>query len=207
VDLTLNRALPGFTAPKVLWLREQAPETYSAVRKILLPKDYVRYRLTGTFATDVSDASGTLLFDVARRRWSSEVLDALDIPREWLPECFESPEVVAHVSPAAARETAFRRGHLLWQAQAIRLQGQWGTASSARGRRRASLAPVACFFGALTHLPTTEKPGCTHSAMRFGKWHLMGVTLAAGVRSGGSGTLCARSRRSGQGLRVSTNMG
>jgi len=136
----------GFTAPKVLWLREQAPETYSAVRKILLPKDYVRYRLTGTFATDVSDASGTLLFDVAKRRWSSEVLDALDIPRDWLPECFESPEVVAHVSRLLHERPAFRRGHLLWQAQAIRLQGQWGTASSARGRRRASLALVRAFL-------------------------------------------------------------
>ena len=79
VELTGNRALTGFTAPKLLWLRRHEPETYARIRHVLLPKDYVRLRLTGERAIDAADASGTLLFDVARRRWSDEVLDALEL--------------------------------------------------------------------------------------------------------------------------------
>jgi xylulokinase len=93
VELTGNRALTGFTAPKLLWLREHEPESYERIAHVLLPKDYVRLRLCGEKAIDVADASGTLLFDVARRRWSDEVVDALEIPREWLPRALESPEV------------------------------------------------------------------------------------------------------------------
>jgi xylulokinase len=93
IELTGNRALPGFTAPKLLWLRAREPESYAQIRRICLPKDYVRLRLTGAFACDVADASGTLLLDVARRRWSDAVLDALEIPAEWLPPVLESPEV------------------------------------------------------------------------------------------------------------------
>jgi xylulokinase len=92
IELTGNRALAGFTAPKLLWLREHEPEVYERVAHVLLPKDYVRLRLTGERATDVADASGTLLLDVANRRWSDEVLAALDLPAEWLPRTLESPE-------------------------------------------------------------------------------------------------------------------
>ena len=91
VALTGNRALPGFTAPKLLWLREHEPETYARIAHVLLPKDYVRLRLTGERATDVADASGTLLLDVAGRRWSSEMLDALELDPAWLPRLLESP--------------------------------------------------------------------------------------------------------------------
>ena len=93
VELTGNRALTGFTAPKLLWLREHEPESYARIARIMLPKDYVRLQLCGEHAIDVADASGTLLFDVARRRWSDEVLEALEIPREWLPRALESAEV------------------------------------------------------------------------------------------------------------------
>jgi xylulokinase len=93
IALTGNRALPGFTAPKLLWLRRNEPETYAHIRRILLPKDYVRLRLTGEHAIDVADASGTLLFDVARRQWSEDMLDALGLPREWLPPAHESTEI------------------------------------------------------------------------------------------------------------------
>ena len=93
MELTGNRALTGFTAPKLLWLREHEPESYARIARIMLPKDYVRLRLCGEHAIDVADASGTLLFDVARRRWSDEVLEALEIPREWLPRVLESAEV------------------------------------------------------------------------------------------------------------------
>src|SRR3954454_24884097 len=85
IELTGNRALTGFTAPKLLWLRKHEPDVYARIAHVLLPKDYVRLMLTGEHATDVADASGTLLFDVAGRRWSGEILDALEIPREWVP--------------------------------------------------------------------------------------------------------------------------
>jgi len=90
IELTGNRALTGFTAPKLLWLRRHEPEVYARIRRILLPKDYVLFRLTGEHAIDVADASGTLLFDVRQRRWSDEVIQALEIPREWLPPVSES---------------------------------------------------------------------------------------------------------------------
>ena len=105
MELTGNRALTGFTAPKLLWMRKHEPEHYGRIARVLLPKDYVRLRLCGTHAIDVADASGTLLFDVARRRWSDEVLEALEIPREWLPRVLESPEVSGETSdgiPVAA---------------------------------------------------------------------------------------------------------
>jgi xylulokinase len=92
IALTGNRALPGFTAPKLLWLRRHEPEVYARIRRVLLPKDYVLFRLTGEHGIDAADASGTLLFDVAGRRWSDEVLDALEIPRDWLPEVSESTQ-------------------------------------------------------------------------------------------------------------------
>ncbi len=92
IALTGNRALTGFTAPKILWLRSHEPDVYARIQRILLPKDYVRYRLTGEWAIDAADASGTLLFDVANRRWSEDVLAALEIPREWLPPVAESTE-------------------------------------------------------------------------------------------------------------------
>jgi xylulokinase len=93
VELTGNRMLPGFTAPKLLWLRRHEPASYERIRHVLLPKDYVRLRLTGEKAVDVADASGTLLFDVARRAWSNEVLQTLEIPADWLPRTLESTEV------------------------------------------------------------------------------------------------------------------
>ena len=96
IALTGNRALTGFTAPKLLWVRRHEPDVYARIAHVLLPKDYVRLRLTGERAIDVADASGTLLFDVAGRRWSEEVLDALELPAAWLPEALESPEVSGH---------------------------------------------------------------------------------------------------------------
>ena len=108
IELTGNRALPGFTAPKLLWLRRHEPEVYARIEHVLLPKDYVRLRLTGERATDAADASGTLLFDVPRRRWSEEVLDALEIPAAWLPAAYESPDVPA--APGAGDQAAAALG-------------------------------------------------------------------------------------------------
>ena len=102
IALTGNRALTGFTAPKLLWLRRHEPETYAHIHRIVLPKDYVRLRMTGEWAIDAADASGTLLFDVANRRWSDEVLHALDVPAEWLPPVSESTEVAGAGDQQAA---------------------------------------------------------------------------------------------------------
>jgi xylulokinase len=102
VELTGNRALTGFTAPKLLWLRRHEPEVYARIRHVLLPKDYVRLRLTGELAVDVADASGTLLFDVRRRAWSEEVCAALEIPLDWLPPPHESTEIAGAGDQAAA---------------------------------------------------------------------------------------------------------
>src|SRR5205823_2491640 len=101
VELTGNRALTGFTAPKLLWLRRHEPAVYERIARILLPKDYVRLRLEGEHAIDAADASGTLLFDVAHRRWSDEVLAALELPRAWLPPVAESTEIAGAGDQAA----------------------------------------------------------------------------------------------------------
>src|SRR5207248_7277918 len=108
IRLTGNRALAGFTAPKLLWLRRHEAETYAQIASILLPKDYVRLRLLGERAIDAPDASGTLLFDVARRRWSDEVVEALEIPERWLPPVYESPDVPA--APGAGDQAAAALG-------------------------------------------------------------------------------------------------
>jgi xylulokinase len=102
IELTGNRALTGFTAPKLLWLRRHEPEAYARIRHVLLPKDYVRLRLTGEQAIDAADASGTLLFDVAGRRWSEEVCNTLEVPLEWLPAVHESTEIAGAGDQAAA---------------------------------------------------------------------------------------------------------
>ncbi len=101
IELTGNRALTGFTAPKLLWLRRHEPETFARIRHVLLPKDYVRLRLTGEHAIDAADASGTLLLDVRRREWSGEVLDALELPAEWLPPVHESTAIAGAGDQAA----------------------------------------------------------------------------------------------------------
>jgi xylulokinase len=106
IALTGNRALTGFTAPKLLWLRRHEPDAYARVARVMLPKDYVRLRLTGEWAIDAADASGTLLFDVARRRWSNEVLDALELPVEWFPPVLESPEVAGTTTACADQSQA-----------------------------------------------------------------------------------------------------
>jgi xylulokinase len=102
ISLTGNRALPGFTAPKLLWLRRHEPDVYARIRRITLPKDYVRLRVTGEWAIDAADASGTLLFDVARRRWSDDMLAALELPREWLPPAHESTTIAGAGDQQAA---------------------------------------------------------------------------------------------------------
>lgn len=102
IQISGNVALPGFTAPKILWVAENEPEVYARVHHILLPKDFIRYKLTGNFAMDKADGSGTVLFDLKARNWSDEVLEELGIPSEWMPVTFEGTEVTGYVSKTAA---------------------------------------------------------------------------------------------------------
>ena len=103
-------ALPSFTSPKILWVRQHEPSAFSRASHLLLPKDYVRHRLSGTFAIDVADGSGTGLLDVSKRTWSDDVVGALEVPRGWLPEVFESPTICAKVNTAGASATGLRQG-------------------------------------------------------------------------------------------------
>src|SRR2546423_2413810 len=110
VEITGNPALTGFQAPKILWLRDQEPAAFARLRRVLLPKDFVRLRLTGDHATDVSDASGTLLLDLRRRQWSQEILDELEISRDWLPVMHEGTDVAGAVTASAAQLTGLTAG-------------------------------------------------------------------------------------------------
>jgi xylulokinase len=169
VELTGNRALAGFTAPKLLWLRNHEPETFGRIAHVLLPKDYVRLRLTGERAIDVADASGTLLFDVGARRWSDEVLAALELPVEWLPRALESPAVsgAANGVPVAAGAGDQAAGAL-------------GVGVDRPGPLSLVLGTSGVVFAALPEF-ATEPEGRLHvfcHAVPEG-WHAMGVMLSA----------------------------
>jgi xylulokinase len=159
IELTGNRALPGFTAPKLLWLRRHEPEAYGRIAHVLLPKDYVRLRLFGELATDAADASGTLLFDVAGRRWSEEVLEALELAPEWLPGVGESTEVAGAGDQAAG-------------AVGVGVVAP-GPASIVLGTSGVVFAPLEEF----THDPEGRAHVFCHAAP--GTWHAMGVMLTA----------------------------
>jgi xylulokinase len=163
IRLTGNRALTGFTAPKLLWMRRHEPELYRRIAHVLLPKDYVRFRLTGERAIDAADASGTLLFDVARRRWSDDVLDALELPREWLPPVYESPDVPG--APGAGDQAAAALG------VGVDRPGPLSVVLGTSGVLFAALASFAADEEARVHAFCHAVPG---------GWHAMGVMLSAG---------------------------
>jgi len=170
IALTGNRALPGFTAPKLLWVRDHEPELYARVRHVLLPKDYVRLRLTGELATDVSDASGTLLFDVARRTWSDRVLSALEIPREWMPSALESPA-------ASGRTDA---GTPVAAGAGDQAAGAIGVGVDRPGPASVALGTSGVVFAALDgYRPDPQARVHTFCHARPGAWHAMGVMLSA----------------------------
>jgi xylulokinase len=170
LELTGNRALPGFTAPKLLWLRAHEPETYERIAYVLLPKDYVRLALTGERATDVADASGTLLFDVAGRRWSDEVLAALELPGEWLPPALESPAVSARTTDGVA--VAAGAGD--------QAAGAVGVGATRPGPVSVVLGTSGVVFSTLQEL-AIEPEGRAHVFCHAvpGAWHAMGVMLSA----------------------------
>ena len=178
--LTGNPVLPGFTAPKIVWVREHEPEVYAQVAKVLLPKDYARYRLTGGFFSEVSDASGTSMFDVGRRQWSEEMLRALDVPHEWLPEVTESPLVSARVSASAAAETGLLEGTPVVGGGGDQAAQAVGTGIVAEGVVSATLGTSGVVFAA-SETYRVEPEGRLHAFCHAvpGMWHLMGVMLSA----------------------------
>jgi xylulokinase len=181
LQLTGNPVLPGFTAPKVVWVREHEPQVYDRAAKVLLPKDYIRYRLTGEFATEVSGASGTSLFDVGQRKWSQEMLDALEMPADWLPECFESPVVSGQISPATARATGLRAGTPVAGGGGDQAAQAVGSGIVETGLVSVTVGTSGVVF-ASTDQFKVEPEGRLHAFCHAvpGRWHLMGVMLSAG---------------------------
>lgn len=180
LDLIGNPVLPGFTAPKLMWVRQHEPEVYRAAARALLPKDYLRYRLTGAFATEVSDASGTALFDVRERRWSKEMLDALEIDGSWLPEVFESAVPSASISPAAAVETGLAAGTPVVGGGGDQAAQAVGTGIVREGAVSATIGTSGVIFAA-SDAYRAEPSGLLHAFAHAvpGQWHLMGVMLSA----------------------------
>ncbi|MFS8640673.1 MAG: xylulokinase [Symbiobacteriaceae bacterium] len=190
-----NPALTGFTAPKLLWVREHEPDAYARLAHLLLPKDYVRFRLTGAIATDVTDASGTLLLDVAGRRWSQEILAALDIDERILPALYESADVTGAVSEEAARATGLAAG-----TPVVAGAGDQAAGAVAAGAVTPGIAAVAVGTSGVVFLPSEEPvhpraddvaapPGLEPESLKTvhsfchavpGLWHAMGVMLSAG---------------------------
>lgn len=181
LDLTLNPALPGFTAPKIIWTREHEPEVYAKAAKVLLPKDYIRYRLTGVYATEVSDASGTVLLDVSHRRWSDEVLRELAIPADWMPECVESPEITGKITAEVADLTGLPVGLPVVGGAGDQAASAVGTGIVEPGLVSVTLGTSGVVF-AYTEQPSRDPEGRLHTFCHAvpGKWHVMGVTLSAG---------------------------
>ena len=174
IERTGNRALTGFTAPKLLWLRRHEPDAYARIARVLLPKDYVRLRLTGEWAIDASDASGTLLLDVERRAWSEEVLDALELPAAWLPPVLESPATAGAVLDGALRGTPVAAGAGDQPAAAIGVGvDRPGALSVVLGTSGVVLAALPGY----AHDPAARVHAFCHAVP--GTWQAMGVMLSA----------------------------
>ena len=180
VQITGNNALTGFTAPKILWLAKHEPEIYRRVRHVLLPKDYIRYKLTGVLAMDKADGSGTMLFDLRQRDWSSDLLDTLNIPREWLPTTFEGHETTSEVSKEAADLTGLRAGTPVVAGGGDQAAGAVGVGVVRPGTMAVTLGTSGVVFAA-TESPLIEPAGRLHAFCHAvaGRWHLMGVMLSA----------------------------
>ena len=182
IELVANPALPNFTLTKLLWVKRHEPEIFTKIAHVLCPKDYVRYRLTGVYAMDVQEASGTLLLDVANRRWSTEVASVAGIPESWLPQLFESPEVCAHISPEAASLTGLTAGIPVVAGAGDQGAGAVGMGILAPGSVSATIGTSGVVFAA-TAAPTRDPLGRLHTFCHAvpGRWHVMGVTQSAGL--------------------------
>jgi len=182
IQLTCNPALPNFTATKFLWVQQHEPENWKRVRSVMLPKDYVRFRMTGDRAIDVADASGTLLLDVANRRWSSEMLQAAEIDDRLLPKLYESPDVCGKVSDDGAAATGLQPGTPVVAGAGDQAAGATGMGIVAPGAVSATIGTSGVVFAA-TDRPALDPKGRLHTFCHAipGRWHVMGVTQSAGL--------------------------
>ncbi len=182
IDITANPALTGFTASKILWVRNNEPEIYERCRKILLPKDYIRYMLTGEFATEVSDASGMQLLDIKNRCWSKEVLNALDIPIEYLGDVHESIVVSGKVHKKAAEVTGLKENTPVVGGAGDQAAGAIGNGIIKSGQISSTIGTSGVVFAHLDE-PIIDEKGRVHTFCHAvpGAWHMMGVTQGAGL--------------------------
>ena len=182
IELTCNPALTNFTLTKLLWVRDNEPEIWKRFRRVLLPKDYVRLRLTGEHAIDVADASGTLMLDVANRRWSQEMMSAAGLPMNCLPKLFESPEVCARISDAGAAHSGLKAGTPVVAGAGDQAGGAVGMGIVRAGAVSATIGTSGVVFAA-TDTPVMDANGRVHTFCHAvpGRWHVMGVTQAAGL--------------------------
>jgi xylulokinase len=181
VEITGNPALTGFQAPKVLWLRDTEPANYERVASVLLPKDHVRYRLANELATDASDAAGTLFLDLRKRTWSSEVLEALDVPSEWLPPVFESPEPAGKVTADVATELGLPSGIPVAAGGGDNAAAAIGTAITREGLMSSSIGTSGVLF-AHAEEAAVDPSGRIHAFAHAvpDRFCLLAVTLSAG---------------------------
>ena len=180
IEITGNDAVAGLTAPKLVWVREHEPDVWSRIRHVLLPKDYLRLRLTGDHALDKADGAGTLLFDLAARDWSPEVVDALHIDRAWLPPTHEGPEVTGVISEAAARATGLVAGTRVVAGGGDQSANAVGVGAVAPGTVALSLGTSGVVFASTTE-PLYEPKGRVHAFCHAvpQRWHMMSVMLSA----------------------------
>jgi xylulokinase len=180
IEITGNDALPGFTAPKLVWVREHEPGIWARIAHLLLPKDYVRLQLTGDYAVDVADGAGTLLFDLAARTWSGEVVAALGIDPAWLPATFEGPAVTGLLSAEAAAATGLRPGTPVVAGGGDQAANGVGVGVVAPGTMALSLGTSGVVF-APTDRPIFDPLGRVHAFCHAvpGRWHFMSVMLSA----------------------------
>ena len=181
VQWTGNRAVTGFTAPKVLWMKNNEPENFAKIRKIMLPKDYLAFLLSGVFATDVSDASGTLFFDVKNRCWSKPMLELLSIQESMLPTVYESSQAIGSVALEVAQTTGLSITAKVVIGGGDQAVGAIGTGTVAEGNISVSLGTSGVVFAACDSF-YNEEQGLLHNFCHANnKYHYMGVTLAAGA--------------------------
>jgi len=180
IQISGNDAVTGFTAPKILWVRNHEREAYERASHVLLPKDYLRYKLTGEYAMDKADGSGTLLFDLNKRDWSSEVLDALSISHTWLPTTFEGPEITGRITRDAAAATGLREGTDVVAGGGDQSAQAVGVGAIRPGVLAVTLGTSGVVFAA-TETPLVESQGRLHAFCHAvpDRWHLMGVMLSA----------------------------
>jgi xylulokinase len=178
-EYTANIAFAGFTAPKILWMKKHEPENFKKISKIMLPKDYLAYKLSGSFCTDVSDASGMLLMDVKNRRWSREMLEICEIREEQLPKLYESYEVVGELKPDIAKELGFGSGVKVIAGAGDNAAAAVGTGTVGDGRCNISLGTSGTIFISSKTFGV-DKNNALHSfAHADGSYHLMGCMLSA----------------------------